>query len=135
MLKKGAIGVGLGVTPGRSWATMSHIPALRALPEYEIVAVANSTPESSEAAAKAFGTPHPHPDAAALAKDSDVDLVAITVKSPPAQAIGPWRIREHAECLYQRSDDGGNGAHPDVRAHGRCAVLVLGESFVRSRPR
>jgi predicted dehydrogenase len=83
MLKKGAIGVGLGVTPGRSWATMSHIPALRALPEYEIVAVANSTPESSEAAAKAFDIPHPHPDAAALAKDSDVDLVAITVKSPP----------------------------------------------------
>ena len=54
MSKKETIGVGIvGVAPGRSWATMSHIPALRALPEYEIVAVANSSPESSEVAAQA----------------------------------------------------------------------------------
>jgi predicted dehydrogenase len=61
---------------------MSHIPALRALPEYEIVAVANSSASSSQAAAKAFDIPHAHPDAAALASDPDVDLVAITVKVP-----------------------------------------------------
>ncbi len=82
-MKKKIIGVGIvGVTPGRSWAAISHIPALRALPQYEIVAVANSTAASSEAAAKAFDIPHPHPDAAALARDPDVDPVAITVKVP-----------------------------------------------------
>ena len=77
------IGVGIvGVTPGRSWATLTHIPALRALPEYEVVAVANSNMASSEKAAAAFDIPKAFPDAASLAQDPDVDLVAVTVKVP-----------------------------------------------------
>lgn len=82
-MKDGRIGVGIvGVTPGRSWATMSHIPALRALPEYEIVAVANSNQASSQAAAAALDIPHAYASAAELAQDSAVDLVAVTVKVP-----------------------------------------------------
>ena len=82
------IGVGIvGVTPGRSWATMSHIPALRALPGYEIVGVANSSMASSEAAAAACDIPRAFPDAAALANDPAVDLVAVTVKVPQHKVL------------------------------------------------
>ena len=77
------IGVGIvAVTPGRSWATLSHIPALRSLPGYELVAVANSNADSSRKAAEACDIPKSFPNAAALAADPAVDFVAVTVKVP-----------------------------------------------------
>jgi predicted dehydrogenase len=88
MTASGKIRVGIiGVTPGRSWAAISHIPALRALSAYEIVAVANSNAASSKAAATAFGIPHAHSNAAELARDPDVDLVVVTVKVPQHKAL------------------------------------------------
>jgi len=47
----------IGLTPGRNWAARTHIPALRALPEYEVIAVANSNEASSRLAAP--GVRHP----------------------------------------------------------------------------
>lgn len=82
-MEKRKIGVGfVGLTPDRSWGAKTHIPALRTLLEYEIVAVANSNLESSQAAATALGIPHAWPNAVTLAQDPDVDLVTITVKVP-----------------------------------------------------
>jgi predicted dehydrogenase len=77
------IGVGLiGVTPGSSWASVTHVPALRSLPGYEVVAVANSSFESSQAAAYAMDIPKAFANAKELAADPEVDLVAVTVKVP-----------------------------------------------------
>lgn len=77
------IRVGLiGVTPGRSWATMSHIPALQALPEFEIAGVANSSEQSAKAAAEECGLPRAYASVAEMVADPAVDLVAITVKVP-----------------------------------------------------
>src|SRR3712207_4636716 len=70
----------VGLTPERSWSARTHLPALRALPEYDVVAVANSTLDSSRAAAQAEGIPHAFAHAAELAADPDVDLVAVTVR-------------------------------------------------------
>jgi predicted dehydrogenase len=37
------IGVGIiGVEPGRSWSAVAHIPALRSLPQYRLVALSCS---------------------------------------------------------------------------------------------
>jgi predicted dehydrogenase len=50
------LGVGiLGVSPVRGWAATAHIPALRALPNYEIRALSAHSPESARAAGEAFG--------------------------------------------------------------------------------
>jgi len=82
------IGVGLvGVTPGRSWAARTHVPALRSLADYKIVAVANSSLGSSQAAAKALDIPDALPNAGALAEDPNVDLVTVTVKVPHHKAL------------------------------------------------
>jgi predicted dehydrogenase len=82
------IGVGIiGATPGQSWAAVAHVPALRLLPGYEIVAVANSNAASAEAAAGTLSIPTAHADAAALAQDPAVDLVAVTVKVPHHNAL------------------------------------------------
>jgi predicted dehydrogenase len=77
------IGVGIiGIEPGRSWAAVAHIPALRALPDYEVVAVGTRRRESAEAAAAAFGIDLAFDNAAALIAHPKVDLVAVTVKVP-----------------------------------------------------
>jgi predicted dehydrogenase len=63
------IGVGIiGASPlNLGWAVIAHIPALRALPDYELRAVSTSNAKSAEAAANAFGVP---------AFDNHNDLIA-----------------------------------------------------------
>ena len=77
-------GVGLiGVDPGRSWAAIAHIPALRAQPEnFRIVGIANSTPESGRKAAAASGIERAFDSVADLVSSDEVDVVVVTVKVP-----------------------------------------------------
>ena len=72
----------VGLTPGRSWAARAHVPALRALPGYELSAVASSSPESARAAALALDIPRAHASVQDLVDDPDIDLVTVTVKVP-----------------------------------------------------
>jgi predicted dehydrogenase len=77
------IGVGIiGVSPVRGWAKTAHIPALRALPNYEIRALSASTARSAHAAGEAFGVSAVFSDHEQLVTQADIDLVAVTVKVP-----------------------------------------------------
>ena len=77
------IGVGIiGVAPGRSWAAVAHIPALRAIPAYDIVALSTTRQESASAAAAEFGVAKAYDNHQALVDDPAVDLVVVTVKVP-----------------------------------------------------
>src|SRR5881227_905804 len=77
------LGVGiLGVSPVRGWAATAHIPALRALPNYQIRALSAHNAESARAAGDLFGVTAVFSDHEALLTQSDVDVVAVTVKVP-----------------------------------------------------
>jgi len=77
------LGVGIiGVSPTRGWATTAHIPALRALPNYEITALSAHSAESAHAAGEAFGVTQVFSDHEQLVAQRDVDIVAVTVKVP-----------------------------------------------------
>lgn len=77
------IGVGiLGANPDRGWAARAHIPAIAALPEFALTAVATTRKDSAEAARTRFGARHAFTDARSLAAHPDVDLVVVTVKVP-----------------------------------------------------
>ncbi len=77
------IGAGIvGFTAGLSWAARAHVPALTALPGYEVVGVANSTADSSAAASRELGIATVHESVQDLVRDPSVDLVAVTVKVP-----------------------------------------------------
>ena len=79
----GKIGVGIvGLSPNRGFASIAHIPALRALPGYEIVAVCTTRQESAEAAAGHFGIPLAFSSPEEMARHPDIDLVTVTVKVP-----------------------------------------------------
>ena len=77
------LGVGIiGVSPTRGWAATAHIPALRALPNYEIRALSAHSEEAAGAAGEAFGVSSVFSDHEQLVIQPDIDLVVVTVKVP-----------------------------------------------------
>jgi predicted dehydrogenase len=75
------IRVGLiGVNALRGWAAEAHIPALRALPSYEVTALSTTRQESADAAAAAFGVKLAFDNHHDLVTSPEVDLVVVTVK-------------------------------------------------------
>jgi hypothetical protein len=79
-----------GVSPNRRFASIAHIPALQALPEFEISAVCTTRQDSADAAAKHYGVRLAFCDAEKLAHHPDVDLVAVSVKVPAVRST-PFR--------------------------------------------
>src|SRR5256886_8150717 len=85
---KSTLGVGIiGVSPVRGWAATAHIPALRALPSYEIRALSAHNAESARAAGEAFGVSAVFSDNEQLVTQPDIDVVAVTVKVPHHRAL------------------------------------------------
>jgi predicted dehydrogenase len=77
------LGVGIvGVSPVRGWAAAAHIPALRALPNYEIRALSAHSAESARAAGEVFGINEVFSDHEQMVTQPDIDVVAVTVKVP-----------------------------------------------------
>lgn len=77
------LGVGIiGVSPVRGWAATAHIPALLALPNYELRALSARTEESARAAGEVFGVDAVFSDHEQMVTHPGVDVVAVTVKAP-----------------------------------------------------
>jgi predicted dehydrogenase len=72
----------VGVTPDRGFSSIAHMPALQALPDFEVVALCTTRQETADAAARHYGVPFAFADAVKLAQHPDVDLVTVCVKVP-----------------------------------------------------
>jgi predicted dehydrogenase len=82
-MPESTLGVGIvGVSPIRGWAATAHIPALRALPNYEIRALSAHSPGSARAAGEVFGVGAVFSDHEEMVARPDIDVVAVTVKVP-----------------------------------------------------
>jgi predicted dehydrogenase len=83
MTTSSKIRVGIvGASASRGFASVAHIPALRALPQFEIAAVCTARQESAEAAARHYGVSLAFSDPEQLARHPGVDLVTVSVKVP-----------------------------------------------------
>lgn len=77
------IGVGIiGANPNRGWAKSAHIPALSALPQYEIRAISTSQQETAIVASKQFNVSLAFDNHVELVTHPEVDLVVVAVKVP-----------------------------------------------------
>jgi predicted dehydrogenase len=127
-MANGTLGIGIiGVQPGRSWAAVAHIPALQALPGFELAALSTTRMDSARAAGAAFGVERCYDNHRELVNDPAVDVVVVTVKVP-----------HHRELVFAALDAGkhvycewplGNGladaeaiAERARGAAGRCMV-------------
>ena len=134
-MSKSTLGVGIiGVSPVRGWAATAHIPALRALPNYDIRALSAHSLESARAAGEAFGVSSVFSDHEQLVSQPDVDVVSVTVKVPhhrrlvsAALAAGKavyceWplgRDVDEARAMAALADE--QGVHTVVGLQGRHA--------------
>ncbi|MFC4032044.1 Gfo/Idh/MocA family protein [Streptomyces polygonati] len=76
------IGVGIVGAGTGGWASISHVPVVSALPDYELRAISTSRAESAAAAAEQYGVAaafHRYED---LIAHPGVDLVVVAVKVP-----------------------------------------------------
>ena len=129
MADKIRVGI-VGASPTRSFASISHVPALQALPDFEIVAVCTSSQASADAAAKHYGVPLAFADPAKLAAHPNVDLVTVTVKVPdhyvpvmaaidagkPFPAVAAWQVYAGGDASARR---GGTERHSARRWFAR----------------
>src|SRR5438128_6785212 len=82
-MPESTLGVGIiGVSPVRGWAATAHIPALRALPNYQIRALSAHSAEAARAAGEVFGVGAVFSDHEQMVTQPDIDVVAVTVKVP-----------------------------------------------------
>lgn len=132
------VGVGVvGLSATRGWARTAHLPALRAIPGYELRALTASSPESARASAEAHGVAHACASAEELAARDDVDLVVVTVRVPEhaelvaaAVAAGKMVLCEwplgvdtaEAETMASAAADAGVGAWAGLQARSASAV-------------
>jgi predicted dehydrogenase len=77
------IGVGIiGLSASGGWAAQAHLPALGAVPGFEVRALSASSSASAKAAGEKFGIPLTFGSAEELASCDEVDLVVVAVKVP-----------------------------------------------------
>src|SRR5512133_2210025 len=83
MAASSKIRVGIvGASASRGFASIAHIPALKALSQFEFVAVCTARQQSADAAARHYGAPLAFSDPETLAEHPDIDLVTVSVKVP-----------------------------------------------------
>jgi predicted dehydrogenase len=77
-----AIGVGIvGANAERGWASTAHIPALHALPGFELRALSTTRQQSAEEAGRKFSVSRTYSNHNELIAQHDVDLVVVTVQA------------------------------------------------------
>jgi predicted dehydrogenase len=72
----------VGASANKSWAKVSHVPAINGLPGLKLAAVATSNEQSAREAAEAFGADRWFSDPLAMIRDDRIDLITISVKVP-----------------------------------------------------
>ena len=97
------IRVGLvGANPKRGWAGAAHIPALLALPEFEITAVGTTRQETADETARQLGIPLAFADPHELVGHPDVDLVTVSMRVPGHYALVKAAVEagKHVFCEW-----------------------------------
>ena len=92
----------IGANVRNGWGRDAHIPALSALPEFEITAVSTSRQEAADETAKHFGIPRAFADPYKMVQHPDVDLVSICVRVPFHHQLGMAALNagKHLYCEW-----------------------------------
>ena len=77
----------IGANVSYGWGTRAHVPAMKALPEFELVAVCTTRKETAEETARRFEIPLAFDDHRELVSHPDVDLVLVCVRVPGHHAL------------------------------------------------
>jgi predicted dehydrogenase len=110
-----------------NWGALAHLPAWRAVPGVEVVAICTARRETAEAAAKKHGIERAFWDAARMAADSDIDIIDCGTRPNLRHAMVLSALR-NGKHVYNGIPFAANIDHArDLRdawkASGRVAVV------------
>ena len=119
--------VGASVARG-SWGTRAHVPALQALPDYQIKAIATAHQDTAEAAAKAYGADLAFDNSDAMAQHPDVEVVSVAVKVPAHHALvmGALNAGKHVYCEWPLGANLREAEEMAALAHEKGVQNVVG---------
>ncbi|MET0404985.1 MAG: Gfo/Idh/MocA family oxidoreductase [Cystobacter sp.] len=129
MAIKSRIGVGIiGANPEQSWAKNAHIPALRALADYELRALSTSRKESAQEASRVFGVPLAFDNHQALVEHPDVDLVVVSVKVPQHRELVEAAVNagKMVYCEWPLGRDLAEAEHLAALARSKGVRTIVG---------
>ena len=72
----------IGANAHYGWSMRAHLPALRAMPDYELTAVCTSRPETAAESAAHYEARLAFHDYHAMVRHPDIDLVSVSVRVP-----------------------------------------------------
>ena len=72
----------IGANANYGWSMRAHLPALLALPEYELTAVCTAHQETAEESAKRYGARLAFHNYQEMVGHPDIDLVSVSVRVP-----------------------------------------------------
>jgi predicted dehydrogenase len=92
----------IGANVNYGWGSSAHIPALKALPDFEITAVCTGRQTTADETARRFSIPLAFHDPAKLAQHPNVDLVSICVRVPFHYQLGMLALDagKHVFCEW-----------------------------------
>jgi len=119
------------------WGSTAHVPALRSLPEYEVVAVAATNQANAEAAAVQHGIPMAFGNFDEMVRHPDIDLVCVvtSVLHHHRLVMGAIEAGKHVFCewplgvttqqaIEMRDLAEARGVRTLVGLQNRCAPVV-----------
>ncbi|MEV7681334.1 Gfo/Idh/MocA family oxidoreductase [Streptomyces sp. NPDC088341] len=130
------IGVGIiGLGAQGSWAERSHLPALRAVPGYELRALSTSSKQSAERSGQKHGVSRAFGTAAELVACDEVDLVVVAVKVPHHRELVRTALSAGKSVLCEWPLGNGLAEAEDMarQARSRAVPTVVGLQ-ARSHP-
>lgn len=116
---------------GASFARAAYLPALRTVPDVELVAIASNRLESARSAAAEFGIPHAYDDWRTLLDRHPVDLVCIatpTVYHAP-MALAALDAGAHVICEKPMAMDASESAQMLESAQAKGRVHLIGHEL------
>ncbi len=92
----------VGLVGAGEWARFGHLPALKSLPNYELLAVATTRMSTASEAAAAFGIPHAYDHFESLVSRPDIDLVVVNTRAPEhfPVALAAIEAGKHVYCEW-----------------------------------
>jgi predicted dehydrogenase len=72
----------VGASAQKSWANLSHVPAINGLSGLRLAAVATRNEQSARKSAEAIGANRWFSDPLAMINDDQIDVITISVKVP-----------------------------------------------------
>lgn len=125
--KRIAIGV-VGASARTGWAMRAHMPALRALPEYDLAAVCTTKRDSAEEAQRAYGARKAYWDYREMVNDPDIELVDVSVKAPEHYPVvmAALDAGKHVFCEWPLGVDAHQADQMASRAQERGVHTLVG---------